>query len=163
VKAALAKMNTAPFGNNAKPKILSAAKRFGIKLDEEKYKSDDTKVETLIKIAGQLEKGIVYGVVYEPDSVDTQGDFASAEEIERAAHDFLPNAVMNLNHSEDLQDVQVVESYIAPCDFFIGQNMIRKGSWVLVTKILDEDLKDAILKGEINAYSLEGTATRFNY
>jgi cation transport regulator ChaB len=119
-----------------------------------------TKSEILVKFVGTLRKGLVYGVVYAPGEVDTQGDFTSSEEIECAAHGFLPDAVMNIHHQTDLQDVQVVESYIAPCNFSMNGQLVTKGSWVLVTKILNEELKKAIAEGEITGYSLEGTATR---
>jgi len=123
----------------------------------------DVKVDTLIKFVGGLEKGLIYGVVYAPNEVDTDGDFADAEEIECAAHNFLPDAVMNLHHKDNLEDVQVVESYIAPCDFKMGEQVVTKGSWVLVTKVCNEDLKKAIASGEITGYSLEGSATRIDY
>ena len=121
-------------------------------------------VSRVIKIADRLlEKGLIYGVVYEPGVVDAHGDYAFAEDIEKAAHDFLPEAVMNIHHKDDIEDVQVVESYIAPCDFRQGDQLIKKGSWVLVTRILNEELKKGILSGDINAYSLEGTATMLEF
>lgn len=108
-----------------------------------------------------LEKGLVYGIVYEPEVVDTHGDFTSKDEIERAAHNFLPKAVMNLNHQTDLEKVSVVESYIAPLDFsFSSGEPVRKGAWVLVSKVFDEQLKKDILAGDITGYSLEGTAQK---
>lgn len=162
VRNALARLNQSPFGVKAKSKVLAAAHRLGIKLDPERWKTskEEEKVETVVKFVGKMTQGLVYGVVYEPDVVDTQGDFTSAEEIEKAAHDFLPNAVMNLHHKEDLEDVQVVESYIAPCDFSVGDQVIRKGSWVLVSRILNQTLKKEIEDGEISGYSLEGTASK---
>jgi ABC-type molybdate transport system substrate-binding protein len=35
------------------------------------------------------EKGIVYGIVYEPDTVDAQGDFTTSEEIQKASYNFM--------------------------------------------------------------------------
>ena len=35
------------------------------------------------------EKGILYGLVYSPDEVDSQGDIASADVIETMAHDYV--------------------------------------------------------------------------
>ena len=87
-------------------------------------------------------------------------DFTSAEEIEKAAHDFLPNAVMNIYHRDDLEDVQVVESFIAPIDYDLGGEVIKQGTWVLVARVLNEDLRKMIESGEITGYSLEGTANK---
>jgi hypothetical protein len=86
-----------------------------------------------------FEKGLVYGVVYSPNTEDTHGDWTTAEEIERAAHNFLPTAKSdwtNVNHDgNSLPDVDVVESYIAPCDFTIGGEAVTKGSWVIVSRV----------------------------
>jgi hypothetical protein len=105
-------------------------------------------------------KHVIYGIVYEPNTTDSQGDITTAEEIEKAAHTFLEdyNAI-NLMHQRPLAENQVktCESYIAPQDFTVGGQMIRKGSWVLASHILDKELWDAIEKGYINAYSMEGT------
>lgn len=104
------------------------------------------------------EKRLVYGVVYEPDVVDSQGEYMTAEEIEKAAHGFLKDA-RNIDHQHDFNSGvgEVVESYIAPIDFEIGDELIKKGAWVLVTKASPE-IWEAIKKGEITGYSMAGTA-----
>ena len=109
-----------------------------------------------------LERGLVYGIVYEPNVKDTHGDFTTAEEIEKAAHEFLPRAATDVNHdANNNPEVAVVESYIAPTDLiFPNGETVRKGAWVLVTKVFDESLKESILKGEVTGYSLEGKAFR---
>jgi hypothetical protein len=152
------------YGEKAKPAILSACKKFGIELDAEKWKSEEGKIDHTVKLLKSSREGIFYGIVYEPDTEDSQGDFASAEEIEKAAHSFLPNAVMNVHHQTDLDvnDVQIVESYLAPCDFAVGIEKIRKGTWVLVSKVLNVELRKEIEEGVITGYSLEGTASRLS-
>jgi len=109
-----------------------------------------------------VEKGLVYGVVYEPSVYDAHEHWTSMEEIEKAAHNYLPNSMLNIDHESDLSKTQavIVESFIAPTDFqYEGSNeTILKGSWVLVTKVFDEKLKKALKEGEITGYSLEGTA-----
>ncbi|ANB56362.1 phage protease XkdF family protein [Anoxybacillus sp. B7M1] len=104
------------------------------------------------------EQKLVYGVVYEPDAVDSHGDFMTAAEIEKAAHGFLKDA-RNIDKQHDFNPGvgEVVESYIAPTDFTIGNEEIKKGSWVLVTKASDE-IWEQIKKGEITGYSMAGTA-----
>ena len=116
----------------------------------------------LIKNETLLKRKLVYGIVYEPEVKDTDGDYASAEEIEKAAHDFLPRAATNVEHEDNSPDVEIVESYIAPVDLTIpgsdGGDVVKKGSWVLVSKINDTDVLDALANGELTGYSLEGTA-----
>jgi hypothetical protein len=104
------------------------------------------------------EQKLVYGVVYEPDVEDAHGDFMSAEEIEKAAHVFMKD-YRNIDKQHDFNAGvgEVVESYIAPTDFKIGDEEIKKGSWVLVTKASDE-IWEQIKKGEITGYSMAGTA-----
>ncbi len=112
------------------------------------------------------EKRLVYGVVYEPDVEDSQGDVASAEEIEKAAHRFMIYlqegvAFVDVQHNDQPADAVVVESYIAPVDFqFQGSSeAVRKGSWVVVTHIVDEQLWKAV-KSELKGYSMAGFGKR---
>jgi len=104
------------------------------------------------------EQQLVYGVVYEPDVEDSHEDFMTAPEIEKAAHGFMKDA-RNIDKQHDFESGvgEVVESYIAPADFTIGEETITKGSWVLVTKASDE-IWEEIKKGDITGYSMAGTA-----
>lgn len=104
------------------------------------------------------EQQLVYGVVYEPLVEDAHGDFMTAPEIEKAAHIFLKDA-RNIDTQHDFQTGvgEVVESYVAPVDFTIGEQLITKGSWVLVTKATEE-VWEKIKKGEITGYSMAGIA-----
>lgn len=104
------------------------------------------------------EKRLVYGVVYEPDTPDAHNDMMDAEEIEKAAHTFLKE-YRNIDKQHDFQSGcgEVVESYVAPQDFQVGDETITKGSWVLVTKA-DEETWESIKRGEITGYSMAGTA-----
>ncbi|MBN7275096.1 DNA methyltransferase [Ligilactobacillus pobuzihii] len=101
---------------------------------------------------------LVYGVVYEPDVEDSQGDSMGAAEIEKAAHGFMENyQQIDKQHDFTTHAGQVVESYIAPADMEIGMQTVTKGTWVLVTKATDE-IWDAIQKGDYTGYSLAGQA-----
>ncbi len=109
------------------------------------------------------EKRIVIGVVYQPDTPDAHDDQMSAEEIEKAAHLFMENQhTYNIDKQHDLQADKgyVVESYIAPCDMEIGDQVIAKGSWVAGVKVTDDDTWDAIKKGEITGFSMWGVGKR---
>ncbi|MCW1837367.1 XkdF-like putative serine protease domain-containing protein [Bacillus xiamenensis] len=101
---------------------------------------------------------LVYGIVYEPNVADAHGDYMTPAEIEKAAHGFLKDA-RHIDKQHDFQDGvgEVVESYIAPADVEMGGEVIKKGSWVLVTKASDE-IWEQIQKGEITGYSMAGTA-----
>lgn len=101
---------------------------------------------------------LVYGLVYEPGGKDAHGDFMTAEEIEKAAHGFMKDA-RNIDKQHDFNAGvgEVVEWYIAPADFRMGEQTITKGSCVMVTKASDE-IWEEIQKGNITGYSMAGTA-----
>jgi hypothetical protein len=108
-------------------------------------------------------KQIVYGVVYEPDVVDAHGDFMTAEEIEKAAHAFMESQhTHNIDKQHDLEadEGYVVESYIAPVDMQLGDQEIKKGSWVAGVKVTNAETWAAIEKGEITGFSMWGVGKR---
>jgi len=101
---------------------------------------------------------LLYGIVYEPNTGDNQGDYMSEQEIEKAAHEysqFYRN--VDLEHNLKAGAGSVVESYIAPQDLTINGTEVKKGSWVLVTKA-DDEMWDAFQSGEITGYSMKGIA-----
>ena len=68
-----------------------------------------------IFIEKSKDEQIVYGIVYEPDTVDSQGDQANAEEIRKAAYSFMENAqTFKVMHKGRPVKVKILESYIAP-------------------------------------------------
>jgi hypothetical protein len=122
--------------------------------------------EALFKSRNQAQQ-IAYCVVMEPDTVDLQDDTAAESEIEKTAHDYLLNArVVGDSHKKNKDgtivkaDAGVVESFIAPVDFQMGSELIRKGSWVVAIKVNDPGMWSAIDKGEITGVSIGGFGER---
>ncbi|PEC22779.1 XkdF-like putative serine protease domain-containing protein [Bacillus cereus] len=104
------------------------------------------------------EKRLVYGIVYEPDTLDAHGDFTDSETIEKAAHEFMLNyRQIDKNHDFAAGVGEVVESYIAPADMDLNGEPVKKGTWILTTKA-DEETWEAVKKGEFQGYSLAGIA-----
>jgi hypothetical protein len=106
------------------------------------------------------EKRIVYGEVYAPYQVDTDGEAMLPEDIERMAHNFLASGRVNkidVQHNLQESGCLVVESFIARKDDPDG---FIEGAWVLGTKIIPDDLWDKVKKGEINGYSFYGPVTQ---
>ena len=114
------------------------------------------KVKFLSKNDNADEKRLLYGVVYEPDSEDTYGDFMTKDEIEKTAHEFLEH-YRNIDTEHNLLAGAgvVVESYVAPVSLSIGDNVVKAGSWVLVTRA-SEDIWEAWKDGDITGYSMFG-------
>ncbi len=108
-------------------------------------------------------KQIVYGVVYEPEEEDAHGDTMTAEEIEKAAHGFMERQnTYNIDKQHDLDADKgfVVESYIAPVDMALGDQEIKKGTWVAGVKVTDAATWEQIEKGEITGFSMWGVGKR---
>ena len=107
------------------------------------------------------DKQIIGVVVYAPDEVDTQGDKATAEEIEKAAHKFnLGSRAFKIMHKGKEIDVDLLETYIMPANVIIGKEKITKGSWFVVCKVNDKDAWKGIKSGEISGISMGGEADR---
>ena len=111
------------------------------------------------------EKRLVYGVVMEPGTTDTQGDVLSAETIEAACHDFMRRyrqqvAKLGLGHRREARAVHIAESYLAPAEITIGEQTAKAGSWILVSKVQDDRLWEAIKSGQYTGYSMGGYGVR---
>lgn len=100
----------------------------------------------------------VTGIVYEPMSVDAQGDCMTEDEIRKAAYWFAKNGSgVDIQHNyEKLEKAAAVESWIAPADLEIGKEKIKKGSWLMTVEIDDRDIWSAVEKGEITGFSMGG-------
>lgn len=108
------------------------------------------------------DRHIVFGVVLEPNSVDTQGDTIKEEEIERAAHLWLARFQdRGLMHRRIVNSkIEIYESYIAPTNLTIGGQRVTKGTWLLMYHVLDEALWKDIKSGKITGFSMGGFARR---
>jgi len=125
-------------------------------LGEQKFERN---VPIVPLLKGKVEERIVYGIVYEPDTEDSQGDEANAEEIRKAAYQFMEECqTFKVMHKGKNVKVRILENYIAPVDFTIEGKSVKKGSWVLVTRILDNKIWKAIKKGKLTGYSMAGYA-----
>ena len=110
-------------------------------------------------------KRLIYGVVLAPDEFDAQGDIIDTDEIEKSAHSFMESynkqlAAMGEMHKKEAQQVTVVENYIAPEGFKLGEGEVSKGSWVMVSKVRNDKIWDKVLKGEYTGYSIGGRGKR---
>ncbi|MED3352997.1 XkdF-like putative serine protease domain-containing protein, partial [Bacillus thuringiensis] len=131
-------------------------KQFFLTKSADKRPIFQKKVDIITK--SEDEQKLVYGVVYEPGVADAHNDFMTAEEIEKAAHEFMKEAQnIDTQHDFTAGAGEIVESYIAPDDLEINGTTIQKGSWVIATKASDE-VWEKIQKGEITGYSMAGTA-----
>ena len=90
------------------------------------------------------EQHYLTGIVYEPMKKDAHDNFMTAEEIAKAAHWYAKfgNNVDRQHDFEPLEKVRVVESYIVPVDMTIGEELVTKGTWVMVVEVEDSEIWD---------------------
>lgn len=131
----------------------------------EKTRDDTEQLSKFVKFVGvqKADKNperIVMGIVYEPDTEDSQGDWATEEEIRKAAYTFMESEqAFKINHDADAA-IHILESYIAPVDFTVGEEQVKKGSWLLGSRVVDEDVWEKIETGVYSGYSMAGDALR---
>lgn len=142
--------------------------------DDEKLKRVQTKTAVTDKIGllvksartGKSEDGseerYILGVVLEPDSVDSQGDTISAEEIRHAAHGYMEeHGNVGLQHQVFVNGkIKIIESYIAPTDFSIGDELVKAGTWLMAFRVLDDSIWQAIKDGLLDGLSIGGTGRK---
>jgi hypothetical protein len=129
-------------------------------MSKSEEKNPDVEFDVRVIKDNDSSQKLLYGVVYEPDSVDAHDDLMSAEEIEKTAHEFTIR-YRNIDNEHNLiaGAGEVVESYIAPCNLEINNSEVKKGSWILVTKATDE-IWQGYVDGDITGYSMFGIARK---
>lgn len=94
-----------------------------------------------------------------PDEVDLHGDFTSADEVRKAKESFNKSAMRaNLFHRMMTDKFSVIESYLAPTDFILGEIPVKKGTWLMTFQIHDESIWKMIKSGDINGISIGAMA-----
>lgn len=147
--------------SNAKIKFISLVDKAANKKSFLIAKAEDGKAAfaTFGKIVKtDSENHFVTGIVYEPLTVDTQGDYMTAEEIQKTAHWYAKNGTgVDVQHDEKkLDGACVVESWIAKADFTLEKTDIKKGTWLMTVEISDPDIWSKIEKGELTGFSMGG-------
>lgn len=116
----------------------------------------------LTKLKKSEEKRMVYGIVYAPEQIDTQGDFAKADEIAKAAHGFMKAALtgnIDVNHDFDAREAYVAESWITKgVDVLFDKE--PAGAWAVGVKVESDELWEQVKKGELAGISMAGRAVK---
>lgn len=120
------------------------------------------KPSRLVKGIDPNDERFVLGIVLEPEVVDAQGDIYSDEEIRAAAHRFMEDfGGLGLMHRLRVNgQVKVLESFLAPTNFTIGELAVRKGTWLLAVRVLSDELWERVKSGDLTGFSIGGSARR---
>ncbi|MDR1021032.1 MAG: XkdF-like putative serine protease domain-containing protein [Synergistaceae bacterium] len=100
-------------------------------------------------------KQIAYGEVYAPDEKDTDGNWMTAETVEKMAHGFMEDLRLDQvdkNHDGETDEGVIVESFIARK----GDPDFTEGAWVVGVKVQDKETWESIEKGGLTGLSIEG-------
>jgi len=131
-----------------------------IKNDQDNDRSDAFEV-SITKL--DREKQLVTGIVLEPDTVDAHQDTINAEAIERAAHNFLSKynrgTKLGFLHKKFGKiGLDLVESWITPVNMKLGNQKIKRGTWLMTVHIKSKDIWEKIKTGQITGLSIGGVA-----
>lgn len=117
-------------------------------------------VSKLILKADSAQKQMVWAEVYAPNRPDSDGEFMSADTIEKMAHQFLragKTKMVDVQHdNRTIPGVEVVESFIARK----GDPDFLPGAWVVAVHIPDAETWAKVEKGELNGFSVEALVQR---
>lgn len=111
----------------------------------------------------KAEERFVYGIVLEPETIDAQNDIYNADEIRKAAHLYMQEfGHIKLMHNGQFIDskVRILESFVAPVAFQIDGQHVKKGTWLLAVRVLDDGLWEAVKRGDLTGFSIGGTAIK---
>jgi len=108
-------------------------------------------------------KQIVGGVVYEPDEVDTQGDYTDKKEIEKAHIHFMEKYAtdtkrIRISHKGRKLFFPIIESFIPEHDTTKGDKALKADSWWLEIKVTNPKIWEAIEAGKLTGFSMGGRA-----
>jgi hypothetical protein len=125
------------------------------------YKAGEDGKPPLISIRKvDTDKHLVYGIVYSPDEVDSQGDFAPKEVIREMAYNFMKEGKLNnidRQHNYKAGYGFLAESWLTKINDPVFPEE-REGSWAVVIKVEDDNLWNEIKEGKITGLSMAGEA-----
>jgi len=130
------------------------------------YKGRGSSVKFKSVTKGRLGRLIV--TLMEPEVKDAQGDFYTAEEIQKACDHFSKHGMVgrnDINHNNHpIDDFSVAENYILKTEDRTHFPDTRVGAWVQVLKCddLDSALWKKVEKGDFNGVSIYGRADDYN-
>ena len=100
--------------------------------------------------------------VLTPDIEDRNWDVITTDEIIKTAHDFwanMQNKFLNIDHEDNTEieksKYQFVENFIAPNDIIVWDTIVKKWSWYVWIKFLDESLYKSVKAWEFVWVSME--------
>jgi len=143
-------------------KLVSKLKDDDHEKEQEKEPAEKSMMFKIYKL--NKRKHLVGGVVYEPESVDSQGDYTDAEEIEKAIERFMekyskdPKRI-RVNHEGQAYYFPIIECFQPETDIKKGGKTVKAGSWWLMVKVTDNNIWQLVESGKLTGFSMGGRAS----
>jgi DNA adenine methylase len=68
---------------------------------------------------------------------------------------------LGIMHRELANDrIKILESYLAPAEFEVDGTRVKKGTWLLAARVLDDDLWQKVKAGDLAGFSIGGSAVK---
>lgn len=107
------------------------------------------------------EERTVFGIVLEPETIDAQNDIYSEDEVRKTAYRFMERyQQFGLMHEQVIPSILPLESYLAPVDMAVGSQQVKKGTWLLRVRVLDDGIWQDVKSGRLTGFSIGGSAIR---
>tara|TARA_R110000851_G_scaffold146878_1_gene286657 strand:+ start:1657 stop:2436 length:780 start_codon:yes stop_codon:yes gene_type:complete len=109
---------------------------------------------------------IAVDIIAEPNKLDAHGEWYSKETLVKACENFNKNLTSgnvtpNLYHVQaETEKLQILKTFIVPCDCIIGEQEVSEGTWVSEMKYIDKALWDKKVSGEILGISIGAMGKR---
>lgn len=109
---------------------------------------------------------IAVDIIAEPNKLDAHGEWYSKETLVKACENFNKNLLTgnvtpNLYHVQaETEKLQILKTFIVPCDCTIGEQEVSEGTWVSEMKYIDKALWDKKVSGEILGISIGAMGKR---
>lgn len=95
-----------------------------------------------------------------PDSTDLHGDYTSEQEVRKAKESFNKSMMRaNLFHLVMTDTFDIIESYLAPCDMVLNDQLVKKSTWLITLQVHDDSLWQMIKDDDITGISIGALAS----
>lgn len=114
-------------------------------------------------------KRLVTGIVADPENVDCYGNMLSPDTIERAAYNFMENFMfVGVEHEVDEEGnpklyndvIKIVENWVTRESGKLGEIEYPASTWIQTFKVLDNNIWDRVVRGELTGFSFEAYARK---
>lgn len=135
--------------------IFDAAGRLlDMAVEEVAGKSEGQRIQDNLILKVDEYRRLVSGPVLVPGEPDVDGDVVTPEQVEEVAHRFLED-YQNVDIMHRFRNVaRPVESYILDEPRRINGVDLPRGTWMMTSKVYDDDVWEGIMSGEYTGYSI---------